>query len=224
MPFPHQPMTLTRRAQPFSHPDWLFEIKHDGFRALAYLQAGQCQLVSRNGYVYKRFGELTEHIGASVNVHSAVLDGEIVCLDKSGKSQFKSLMYRRGEPYFYAFDILQLNGKDLRSMPLHGRKQKLKSLIPGQPFALLYVDHVEEHGERLFHLACREDLEGIVAKLRNGTYDCQHATSWIKIKNPAYTQIVGRQELFEKKKAAGNSIKAYSPVQLLESRVRCCNR
>jgi bifunctional non-homologous end joining protein LigD len=94
MQFPHQPMTLTRRAQPFSHPDWLFEIKHDGFRALAYLKEGRCKLVSRKGYVYKRFGELTEHIGASVNVQSAVLDGEIVCLDKSGKSQFKSLMYR----------------------------------------------------------------------------------------------------------------------------------
>jgi bifunctional non-homologous end joining protein LigD len=184
MQFPHQPMTLTRRAQPFSHPDWFFEIKHDGFRALAYVQAGQCQLFSRKGYVYKRFGELTEHIGAGVNVQSVVLDGEIVCLDKNGKSQFKSLMYQRGEAYFYAFDILQLDGRDLRSLPLHARKQKLKRLIPDQPSALLYVDHIEQHGERLFHLACREDLEGIVAKLRNGTYDCQHGTSWIKIKNP----------------------------------------
>ncbi len=75
-------MTLARRAQPFSHPYWLFEIKHDGFRALAYLKAGQCQLVSRKGYVYKRFGELSEHIGASVNVQSAVLDGEIVCSNR----------------------------------------------------------------------------------------------------------------------------------------------
>jgi len=193
-------MRITRRAQPFSYPDWLFEIKHDGFLALAYLKAGQCQLVSRKGYVYKRFGELTEHIGASVNVQSAVLDGEIVCLDKSGKSQFKSLMYRRGEAYLYAFDILELNGRDLRSLPLHARKQRLKRLIPQQPSALLYVDHIDQDGERLFHLACREDLEGIVAKLRSGAYDCQHGTSWIKIKNPAYPQIVGRQELFEKRK------------------------
>ena len=83
MQLPHQPMTLSRRAQPFNHPDWLFEIKHDGFRALAYVQAGHCQLVSRKGYVYKRFGELTEHIAASLKDQSAVLDGEIVCLDKS---------------------------------------------------------------------------------------------------------------------------------------------
>jgi bifunctional non-homologous end joining protein LigD len=204
MQFPYQPMPLARRAQPFSHPDWLFEVKHDGFRALAYLNVGQCQLVSRKGYVYKRFAELAEHILTGLNVQSAVLDGEIVCLDDMGKSQFKSLMYRRGEPYFYAFDILQLNGKDLRSMPLHARKHELKRLIPKQPSAILYVDHVEAPGERLFHVACREDLEGIVAKLRNGAYDCKRATSWIKIKNPAYTQIVGRQELFEKKKPAGN--------------------
>jgi len=110
-------------------------------------------------------------------------------------------MYRRGEPYFYAFDILQLNGKDLCSMPLHRRKRELKRVIPSQPSALLYVDHIDQDGERLFHLACREDLEGIVAKLRNSAYDCQHATSWIKIKNPGYTQIVGRQELFDRKKS-----------------------
>ena len=81
---------------------------------------------------------------------------------------------------------------------------EIQRLIPRQPSALLYVDHIDQHGERLFHLACREDLEGIVAKLGNGAYDCQHGTSWIKIKNPGYTQIVGRQELFEKRKAAGN--------------------
>src|ERR1700730_3170016 len=209
--FPYQPMPLARRTLSFSHPDWLFEIKHDGFRALAYVQAGQCKLVSRKGYVYKRFQELTEQIAASLKVHSAVLDGEIVCLDETGKSQFKGLMYRRGEAYFYAFDILELDGQDLRPLPLHARKQKLKRLVPAQPSALLYVDHIEQHGERLFHLACREDLEGIVAKLRNGAYDCQHTTSWIKIKNPAYTQIVGREKLFEKRKPLTTLIQGRNP-------------
>jgi bifunctional non-homologous end joining protein LigD len=103
-------MALARRAQPFSHPDWLFEIKHNGFRALAYLNAGQCHLVSRKGYAYKRFQELTEQMAASLSAQSVVLDGEIVCLDRTGKSQFKRLMYRGGEAHFYAFDILQLNG------------------------------------------------------------------------------------------------------------------
>ena len=81
MPFPFQPMTLSRRLEPFNHPDWLFEIKHDGFRALAYVQGNQCQLVSRRGNVYKRFLPLPEQMAKELKVKSAVLDGEIVCLD-----------------------------------------------------------------------------------------------------------------------------------------------
>jgi bifunctional non-homologous end joining protein LigD len=123
---------------------------------------------------------------------------------KSGKSQFKSLMYRRGEPYFYAFDILQLNGEDLRSMPLSPRKRTWKRLTPKQPSAILSVDHIEQRGEDLFEFACRTDLEGIVAKLRSGTYDCHHATSWVKIKNLHYTQMAGRQELFHRNNFSGN--------------------
>ena len=99
----------------------------------------------------------------------------------------------------------------MRSLPLYARKRELKRLIPDQPSAVLYVDHVEEHGERLFHLACREDLEDIVAKLRNGAYDCQHSTSWIKIKNPAYTQIVGKEKLFEKRKPSATLIQGGNP-------------
>lgn len=110
-------------------------------------------------------------------------------------------MYRRGTAYFYAFDILQLNGKDLRSLPLLTRKRQLRRLIPKTGSPLLYVSHVEERGEDLFRLACREDLEGIVAKWREGIYDPNRVSSWIKIKNPAYSQIIGGDELFEKRPA-----------------------
>jgi bifunctional non-homologous end joining protein LigD len=124
---------------------------------------------------------------------SVVLDGEIVCLDASGRSQFHSLLFHRGAPYFYAFDILQLNGKDLRSLPLIARKKQLRKLISNRS-SLLYVDHVEARGEDLFRLACREDLEGIVAKRKDGAYGPQ--ADWVKIKNPDYSQTVGRHELF----------------------------
>jgi ATP-dependent DNA ligase len=120
-----------------------------------------------------------------VKARDAVLDGEIVCLDADGKSHFKSLMYRRGTPYFYACDILQLNGQDLRSWPLP-RKRHLRRLIPKNTSPLLYVDHVEERGENLFRLVCREDLDGIVAKWRDGFYDPNRVSSWI-----AYSQIIG---------------------------------
>ena len=102
---------------------------------------------------------------------------------------------------------------------------------PRQPSALLYVDHVEQHGDRLFHLACRQDLEGIVAKLRKGVYDCQHGTSWIKIKNPGYTQIVGGQELFRANKTylyhlieSGASQSVRVDPQPSITRNNCCRR
>jgi bifunctional non-homologous end joining protein LigD len=197
MPYPFQPMTLSRRREPFNHPDWLFEIKHDGFRSLAYIQDGQCQLVSRRGNVFKRFLPLAGQMAKELKV-SVVLDGEIVCLDASGRSQFHSLLFHRGTPYFYAFDILQLNGKDLRSLPLIARKKQLRKLIPNRS-SLLYVDHIEARGEDLFRLACREDLEGIVAKRKDGVYGPQ--ADWVKIKNPKYSQSVGRHELFNRRSA-----------------------
>src|SRR2546430_2535366 len=88
-----QHMTLSRMAQAFDHPEWLYEIKHDGFRALAYVNDGECNLVSRTGYVYKRFME--EDIVKALNGRAVVLDGEICCLDREGKSRFNSLLYRR---------------------------------------------------------------------------------------------------------------------------------
>lgn len=198
-------MPLTRMTQPFDHPEWLYEIKHDGFRALAHIRDGQCELVSRKGHVYKRFAELNEQVAAAAPVRSAVLDGEIVCLDHRGRSQFYSLMFRRAPAYFYAFDIVELNGKDLRSIPLIDRKRHLKRLVPAKPSSLLYVDFVEGTGKDLFRLVCREDLEGIVAKWKYGLYDCNGVSSWVKIKNLAYTQIVGRDELFERKKPNGSA-------------------
>lgn len=124
-------------------------------------------------------------------------------LDRRGRSQFHSLMFRRAPAYFYAFDVLELNGKDMRLLPLIQRKRHLRKLIPVQTSPVLYVDFVEGPGEELFRLACREDLEGIVAKWKFGPYDCTTISSWIKIKNPKYTQIMGREELFERKKPNG---------------------
>ncbi|HVO64315.1 MAG TPA: hypothetical protein VMT53_25570, partial [Terriglobales bacterium] len=91
---------------PFSHPDWLFEIKHDGFRALLYSDKDGVQLVSRRGNVFKSFPGLCEGLTRDLKGRRCVLDGEIVCLDGQGRSQFNELLFRRGEPFFYAFDIL----------------------------------------------------------------------------------------------------------------------
>src|SRR5690348_1986317 len=100
------PAPLQRVPAPFCHPDWLFEIKWDGFRALAYVRDGQCRLLSRNRNEFKSFPALSLMLPLEFHGTSAVLDGEIVCLDGDGKPNFRDLLLRRGEPRFIAFDIL----------------------------------------------------------------------------------------------------------------------
>jgi ATP-dependent DNA ligase len=116
------------------------------------------------------------------------------------RSNFKSLLFRREWPYFYAFDLLAVDGEDLRQWPLVERKRRLRRLIPSVPTRLLYVDHVQARGRDFFDVACAHDLEGIVGKLANGRYHADGtSTNWIKIKNPAYTQMTARYELFERR-------------------------
>jgi bifunctional non-homologous end joining protein LigD len=81
-----EPMELMQQASPFDHDDWIFEIKHDGFRALAYIEDGKCKLVSRNDFDYKRFADLRATIPSDIKAKSAILDGELVVLDREGKS------------------------------------------------------------------------------------------------------------------------------------------
>jgi bifunctional non-homologous end joining protein LigD len=164
-----QPMRLSRRAEPFDSFDFIYEIKHDGFRALVSVQAGDCQLVSRNGNVFRGFRELSEWIGRRLKV-DAVLDGEIVVLDEYGRSQFNDLLFRRGSLYFYAFDLLSLNGENLRLLPLIERKARLRKLIRRGRSRLLYVDHIEQKGCEFFRRICELDLEGVVAKRALSTY------------------------------------------------------
>lgn len=193
-------MPLGRVCEPFSDASWLFEIKWDGFRALAYIDQGECRLVSRNGNAFKSFPSLSESLPAELRARSAVLDGEIVCLDRHGKSQFKELLFRRGEPRFYAFDLLHLDGEDLHYLPLVDRKLRLRSVVPEMSERLLFCDHVSGDGEGLFRIACEADLEGIVAKWKYGPYLMDQHTTWLKIRNPEYTQWAGREELFERER------------------------
>jgi bifunctional non-homologous end joining protein LigD len=106
-----QPMPLTPRGNAFTHADWWFEIKWDGFRALADIEDGDCKLVSRNGHQFNSFLALNIGLTMECRVRSAVLDGEIVCLDHSGIPQFKDLLFHGGEPRFYAFDLLRCDAK-----------------------------------------------------------------------------------------------------------------
>ena len=111
-------MPLTRFDAPFEHPDWIFEPKLDGFRAVAYVEGGTCRLVSRNRNAFKTFEPLAQSIGQELSNRSAILDGEIARPGPDGRPMFYELMRRRGPFCFYAFDLLWLDGKDLRDRPL----------------------------------------------------------------------------------------------------------
>jgi ATP-dependent DNA ligase len=149
-------------------------------------------------HIFKGWPQLAEEIAHSVRAQSAILDGEIVCLDPDGRSSFKNLLFRREWPPFVAFDGFALGGKDLRPLPLIDRKRRLASIMRRIESRLLLMDHIEERGIDLFRAACEHDLEGIVGKWRDGSYSTDpRATSWVKVKNPTYSQMEGRYERFE---------------------------
>jgi bifunctional non-homologous end joining protein LigD len=191
-------MRLSRRSEPFDSDDYIFELKVDGFRSLTYIENGHCDLVSRSGNTFRNFKHLAEWIGDNLRVENAVLDGEIACVDDSGRSVFNDLLFRRRECVFFAFDLLFLNGEDLRTLPLIERKARLKRLLRRKRSPLLYVDHIAADGRAFFKKACELDLEGIVAKRKTAVYRATGKPSpyWIKIKNPRYPQAEGRDELF----------------------------
>lgn len=194
-----EPIRPVRLPEPFDHPDWIFELKHDGFRAVAYVSNGECVLVSRTNYRYKSFTRLCSAIPKQLAVANAVLDGEIVTLDDDGRSQFKELLYRRGEPLFYAFDLLWLNGRDLRHLPQLERKRQLRLIVRKQSNArVLFADYIDGRGADFYRVVCETDLEGIVAKHKQEPYSS--TARWFKIKNPKYSQLEGRDELFERRK------------------------
>jgi bifunctional non-homologous end joining protein LigD len=196
-----QPMPPSRKPAPFDHPEWIFELKYDGFRSLAIIDSGRCELISRNGHPYNSFTDLRKGLTLPY-LGKTVLDGEIVCLDKRGKPQFNDLLFHRGEPCFYAFDLLMADGNDLRTEGLTDRKHELRRLLSKVPESRMkYVEHVEQHGKALFERVCKLDLEGIVAKHSRGPYvAAPQQTTWFKIKNRSYSQMQGREELFERER------------------------
>jgi ATP-dependent DNA ligase len=124
------------------------------------------------------------------------------------------LMFRRDWPYFMAFDVLSIDGEDLTGRPLIARKRRLKAIMPRIESRLLYLDHVKDRGAALFDSVCARDCEGIVAKWKRGAYHTDgQTTSWLKVKNPSYSQIAGRREVFEtRRRAEGTRARTTGPV------------
>jgi bifunctional non-homologous end joining protein LigD len=201
MPTVIHPMLATSAAKAFNDPEWLFEIKWDGYRAVAFIEDGRVRLVSRNqNDLSAQFSEL-KSLPQFVRVQRAILDGEIVALDDEGRPSFSLMQQRTGfQPgkrrlprregvpvIYYAFDLLYLDGLDLRRVALEQRKLLLQEKIVAGG-VIQFSDHYAEKGLDLFEAAKRRGLEGIVAKKRSSAYEEKRSTHWLKIK------ITQRQE------------------------------
>jgi bifunctional non-homologous end joining protein LigD len=197
MPLPRvQPIIPISRKEPFDDPDWLFEFKYDGFRALLYLDKGCGRFLSRNGNTLTRFDSLARAVAAELEVTEAIFDGEVIAADETGRPLFYDLLRRTRRPAYVAFDLLWLNGADLRSLSLHERRQRLQGILPKGSSVISAALSVEGRGRELFELMRMHDLEGIVAKRLADPYEPR--TKWFKIKNPDYSQKEGRGELFNR--------------------------
>jgi len=190
-----QPIAPIRRPEPFDDPEWLFDLKYDGFRGLCYLEQGRCRMVSRNGNLMSRFERLSERIAAALDASDAILDGEVIVADETGWPQFYDLLRDARAPAYVAFDLLWLNGADLRALPLTERRRHLQNILPKGSAVICEPLSVTGTGNKFYELMCAHDLEGVVAKRLKDGYGSRGR--WLKIKNPAYSQNGGRRELFD---------------------------
>src|SRR5271169_2416560 len=201
MPSVIHPMLATLVDKPFDDAEWLFEIKWDGYRAVAFLQDGKVRLFSRNqNDLTAEYPELTG-LAQNVRARTAILDGEIVALDEQGRASFSLMQQRSGfrEPgrrgarnasipiLYYAFDLLYLDGYSLFNVGLEKRKELLAGIVAAGDI-LRYSDHHLGQGTALFQAAAGKQLEGIVAKRRRSWYFQKRSREWLKMK------ITQRQE------------------------------
>jgi ATP-dependent DNA ligase len=180
---------------PFNDAAWLFEPKYDGFRGVLSVTPTTASFSSKRGRSLTRFATLAEEVRDELRVRDAILDGEILAMDPEGRADFQLLMRSQGSLHFAAFDLLWLDGKDLRGLPLVIRKRRLEKLIGTPTPVVSHVLTVEGDGRALFEASQRLDLEGVVAKRKADRYDA--GVTWYKIKNPLYTQMEGRGDLFK---------------------------
>ena len=190
-----EPALASLAASPPSGERWLHEIKFDGYRLQARLEAGKVTLLTRSGLDWThKFGDRITEALRALPVETALLDGEIVVENGAGASDFSALQSDLSENrsdrfIFYLFDALYLDGFDLRDAPLIERKARLKNLLPATG-PLRFSDHFEENGELVLRHICRMSLEGIVSKLRDAPYRSGRGKSWTKSKCSARQEFV----------------------------------
>jgi bifunctional non-homologous end joining protein LigD len=193
MPREVKPMLATLIDEPFDNANWVYEIKWDGYRAIAYVQDGKARLVSRN---LKPFTEKYGPVVDALNelTYNVVFDGEIVAIDENGVPNFQLMQNWQNtlvHLQFYIFDIIWYDGYDVTALPLLERKSLLEKIIPEEHPVLRYSDHVVGEGKKFFDLAMKQGLEGIMAKKADSKYYLGSRTdAWLKMKVNQRQEVV----------------------------------
>jgi len=185
-------MLATLIDAPFDDPEWVFETKWDGIRMIAAAERGRLTLHSRNGTIVNdRYPAVATALQKLKR--GAVLDGELVAIDRQGVSRFQLLqnaLRSEARLLYCVFDIMFLGGKDLRGLPLLERKDRLRALLPRDPL-LLFSEHRSRYGTRFFEEAERKGLEGIMAKRADSPYRSgERSADWLKIKAVREQEVV----------------------------------
>jgi ATP-dependent DNA ligase len=176
--------TPSKRAP--TGPEWVHEIKHDGYRLIVRRDGDRVRLYTRRGFNWShRFPLIVEAV-RGLKARSVVVDGEAVVCDASGIPSFDMLHSKGhdGAAVLFAFDLIALDGDDLRQRPLEERKAKLAKLLSRLRGGIHFNEHIEGDGAIVFEHTCRMGLEGIVSKRRDLPYRSGRSKCWLKIKNP----------------------------------------
>jgi bifunctional non-homologous end joining protein LigD len=190
------PCLPTRTDKLPSGGQWLHEIRHDGFRVIARKDGPRVRLYSRPGNDFTRRFPLIIETLARLRSRSCIIDGEAVACDDSGIASFDRTRYRRhdGGAFLYAFDLIELNGDDLRRDPLEVRKATLASVLAKAGPGIRFNEHIEGDGPTVFAHACKMGLEGIVSKRKDSPYRSGRSPDWLKMKNPACAAVKREEE------------------------------
>jgi len=193
--------------------NWLYELKYDGYRILAFIEGNSVRLITRNGNDYtKRFRNIADSLIEWADERAIILDGEMVILNTEGKADFQALQNYMRNPKgssltYMIFDVLALDGADLRERPLIERKETLEALMREAPGNLRYSQHITGKGKEFLRAACQEDLEGIIGKKADSRYRGTRNGDWIKLKCDKRQEfVIGGYTLSEKKSSGVSSI------------------
>ncbi|MGB3744126.1 MAG: hypothetical protein WBD11_06280 [Xanthobacteraceae bacterium] len=191
-----EPCLPSPAKAPPSGPGWLHEIKHDGFRIMARRGPAGVRLITRNGNDFTHRFPFIEMAVKSLPVRTCLIDGEAIVCDETGLAVFELIRGHRtvASAVHCAFDLLELDGRDLRREPIEERKALLAELLDGSNLSIVLNEHFEEDGATVYRAACELSCEGIVSKRLGSQYRSGRSPHWVKVKNPKAPAVTREAE------------------------------